>query len=327
MKIKLIHISIKMTLAGVIALFLAYFMGITYYTTAAAISILSIQWTKRDFINIAFKRLISGVLAIILSAILFYYIGNTFWAFALFLVVFTNLSWIFNAPEGIVPSVVVVTHFLLVSSITVSFVLEEILLLLIAIIVAFVINMLYPQFSFNRMQKDLLLVDGIIESELSKVALNLKDNTCLPNQMEPAKKALKVIMDKARMVDRDIIMQNDHRYITYLYMRNTQLDEVIKINNHLCKITSNHPYKDEIADFLLKLSQNISFGDKASKLLEELNNLKQFFINSELPKSRDEFETRAMLFQIVNEIDAFLQLKINFHNQYPTFNKGENTDE
>lgn len=323
MNSKLLHISIKMTLAGVIALSIAYFLNLTYYTTAAAIAILSIQWTKRDFINIAVKRLISGVFAILLSAFLFHYIGNSFWVFALFLVIFTNVSWFFKVPEGIVPSVVLVTHFLVVKSITPSFILEEFILLLVAIGVAFFINMFYPQFNLKEMKENLHTVDKIIEDEVKSIAENLKHQRCEINKGLKVKAKLDNIMDNAKMVDRDIIMQNDHRYITYLYMRNTQLDLLLTINNHLCKIQQYHPYTYKIADFLKLISENISFSDKASDLSVELNSLKNFFISSELPKTRQDFEVRAMLFQIINEIESFLNLKINFHKKYPTFNKHE----
>src|SRR5690554_2217635 len=102
---QVLHISIKMTLAGVLALFIAYFLNIEYYTTAAAIAILSIQWTKTDFIIIAIKRLISGIFAILLATLLFTLISKSFLVFALFLIIFTVISWLFNIQEGIVPSV------------------------------------------------------------------------------------------------------------------------------------------------------------------------------------------------------------------------------
>lgn len=319
MKVKLLNISIKMTLAGVIALFIAYFLGITYYTTAAAIAILSIQWTKRDFINLAIKRLISGVVAIALSALLFHFLGNSFWVFAIFLVIFTNLSWFFNAPEGIVPSVVVVTHFLIVTPITIVFIFEEVLLLVVAIGVAFIINMIYPQFNLNKMEEDLFTVDNIIKNEVKSLADNLRANNCEINKGTKVKQEMKVIMDNAKMVDRDIIMQNDHRFITYLYMRNSQLELILQINNHLCRIEEDHHFKSEIADLLELISENISLDDKASVIINDLDSLKEFFIKSNLPKTRAEFEARAMLFQIVNEIESFLNQKIRFHEQYPTF--------
>lgn len=317
---QVVHISLKMTLAGIIALFLAYILKIEYYTTAAAIAVLSIQWTKTDFIVIAIKRIISGLFAILLAYLLFNIIDNGFIVFAVFLMIFTTVSWIFKIQEGIVPSIVIVTHFLLVPVINLSFLLEEAAILFIAIGVAFIVNMLYPQFSFRKVTYDLKQVDNIIATELKRIVASLQTGS---NNLEmiKAKSKLKQIMTEAKMIDRDVIMRNDHRYITYLYMRNTQLETLELINKHLKLIINNHPYKQKIALFLEKVSDNIAFENRAKELKLELLALRNYFIKVELPKTRTEFEIRAMLFQILNELELFLQLKIDFHYQYPTFNK------
>lgn len=319
---QVIHISLKMSLAGILALFIAYILNIEYYTTAAAIAVLSIQWTKTDFIIIAIKRIISGIFAILLAVLLFEITDNAFIVFSIFLIIFTTVSWAFKIQEGIVPSIVIVTHFLLVPTITLGFVLEETILLFIAIGVAFIVNMLYPQFSFKKVEYDLRRVDSIISSVLSSIVASLETNTNIVDLID-AKGQLKLIMTEAEMIDRDVIMKNDHRYITYLYMRNTQLETLELINKHLILITNNHPYKQKVANFLKKVSENIAFDNKAKQLITELIELRNYFIEVELPKTRSEFEVRAMLFQILNELELFLQLKIDFHNQYPTFNQGE----
>lgn len=317
---QVLHISIKMTLAGVLALFIAYFLNIEYYTTAAAIAILSIQWTKTDFIIIAIKRLISGIFAILLATLLFTLISKSFLVFALFLIIFTVISWLFNIQEGIVPSVVIVTHFLLVPEITKGFVFEETLLLIIAVAVAFIINMTYPQFSFRKVEYDLIKVDKIISNEVFNIVESLEKSNHTYS-IKQSKEALKKIMKDAEMVDRDVLMKNDHRYITYLYMRNTQLETLDSINKHLKFIKNDHPYKNMVADFLKTISSNINFYDNASKLMIDLKILRDYFMEAALPKTREEFELRAMLFQILNELELFLQLKIDFHKQYPTFKK------
>ena len=316
-----LNISLKMIIVGIVTLIIAYLIGITNYTTAAAIGILSVQWTKRDFLGIAFKRMVSGVLSIIVSALLFYYLGTSvamkFILFSVFMIGFITLSWLFNAPEGIVPSLVIVAHIFLIETITFRFVIEEILLLLIAIVIAFIVNMTYPQFNSNRMKYNLHKIDGIIEDELTFIINKLKDVGS--NVRMDSIKELNSILSEAKMIDRDIILQNDHRYITYLYMRNTQLKILLNVSRNTDKIRSDHPYKEDIANFLIKVSNNIGFNDRATPLLAELADLNNYFIEVSLPKTREEFETRAILFQILHELSSFLELKVDFHKKYPHF--------
>lgn len=313
----LLNISLKMIIVGLVSLFLAYLLGVRNYTTASAIGILSVQWSKRDFFKIAAKRLSSGILSIAISGLLFYFLGQNFLNFSIFIVVFILLSWFLNAPEGIVPSLVIVAHIFLIDKITVGFIFEEILLLLIAVLVAFVVNMTYPQYTKNQMTYNLHKVDAIVEDFIIYLIRNMKgDSSLYSNNVT---NDISRIMNEAKMIDRDIILQNDHRYITYLYMRDTQLSILKNISKNVNKIDDDHPYKDKIIIFLTKVSKNIGFKDRASSLLIDLEELDSYFINAELPKTRKEFELRAILFQIFNEVRAFLELKVEFHNKYPHF--------
>ncbi|MDY0278489.1 MAG: aromatic acid exporter family protein [Acholeplasma sp.] len=316
MKTKVLNIAFKMIAAGLIALAIGKILNLQYYTTGAAIAILSIQWTKRDFIVIAIKRIISGLIAIFLAALLFYFTGQNIWMFGLFLILFILGSWLLNAPEGIVPSLVLVSHFL-INKITWEFVLNEVLLLVVAILVAFIVNMLYPQKALDEMKDSLKKVDSLIELEINKIIDKLKNKDS--NDRFDSSNEMKQIMSNAQMIDRDIIMQNDHRYITYLYMRNMQLSVLENIYNNVKKLDVKHEYQDIITDFSVKVSKNIGFTDKASELKVELSKIEDFFIKSELPKNRKEFEIRARLFQVLNEWDSFLNLKIEFHQKYPNF--------
>lgn len=319
MDIKIIHMSLKMTIAGVVSLLVAYFIGITNYTTASAIAILSIQWTRREFVQVAVKRIISGLIGVILVAIIFIVFGINFWAYAIFLIFFTFISWILKIPEGIVPTVVLSTHFLFIATVSMAFIGQELGILIIAIVTALLVNMFYPQFNVKKQIHDLYKVDEIIKIELDNLVNKLSDNNLKYNSMEASCNLMVKYMEDAKMIDKDTILQNDHRYLTYLYMRKTQLDKLVIINNHIASIKGNHPHKQKIADFLYIVSNNIGFDDRASKLKDELMSLHNYFINTELPKDRKEFELRAMLFQILNEIDTFLTFKIDFHNQYPNF--------
>ena len=317
MKKQVLNISIKMIITGIVSLMIAYILKLEFYTTAAAAGILSIQLTRKDFISIAIKRSISGVFAIIVSALLFHLFGQTFFMFALFLIGFIILSWFFKLSEGIVLSVVLVTHFLLVDVITIRFVFDELLLLFISIGVAFFVNMFYPNYSKKLMIENLYSVDSIIEdylNDLINCSINgneFKSNVYL--------KRMHDLMVDSQMIDKNFIIYNDHRYITYLYMRRMQLQILDNIYRSMKRIEYEHEYIDKIVAHLNDIKENISFENRAKSCYERHLKLKEYFINSDLPTTRKEFETRAILFQLLNEIEQFLKIKLDFHNKYPNF--------
>lgn len=317
----ILNISIKMIITGIVAITLGYILNLQFYTTAAAVGILSIQATRKDFISIAFKRYISGFSSLVVSALLFYFLGVNLYTFSLFLIILIFLSWFLNASEGIVLSVVLVTHFLIVKEVTFTFFIEEVVLLTISIGVAFFVNMFYPSSSKQSMLNNLEQVDQIVVDYLKSIIELIENKTKFDNQVYNNK--IEKILKETERIDKDLIIQNDHTYLTYLYMRDVQ----VKILNDICtnvpRITISHSNVLKIVNHLTNISENISFNNEAKYLYENHLQLQTYFIQSDLPKTRSEFETRAILFQILFDIERFLTIKIDFHIKHPKFNEKE----
>ena len=107
---KHIHPVVKIIVVTILATYVTYLLGITNYLTAGIVAMISIQKTKRLSINIAGKRLVYVALSLILSSLLFLLIGNNLVAYSIFIIVIVFSSTQLNFQEGIIPSVVVVTH-------------------------------------------------------------------------------------------------------------------------------------------------------------------------------------------------------------------------
>ena len=70
-----------------------------------------------------------------------------------------------------------------------------------------------------------------------------------------------------------------------------------------------------MADFVEKIANEFAEENDVQGLLEELEALKESYTVSELPKSREEFENRAMLYHIMEDLKVFLQIKREFFNK------------
>jgi uncharacterized membrane protein YgaE (UPF0421/DUF939 family) len=67
-----------------------------------------------------------------------------------------------------------------------------------------------------------------------------------------------------------------------------------------------------IAVFTLRLSNSIHEYNTAVGLLKRLQDLRESFKSMDLPKTREEFENRAMLYQFLNDLEQFLMIKNDF---------------
>ena len=95
-------------------------------------------------------------------------------------------------------------------------------------------------------------------------------------------------------------------------MREKQFEIIERVLPNVTSITSTVKQGKMIADFLEDLSSNIHPGNTAIIYIKKLVSMKAEFEGSELPKTRQEFEARAALLQLVNEMERYLILKSSF---------------
>ena len=316
------HTTIKMSIAFVITIVIAELLALDYAITAGILAVLSIQATNKDSITIAVKRFSNATLGLVLGSILFVLFGYNVFVFLGFSMLFIFLSFFLKLPEGIVPTLVLVSHLLLFSRFSWAFLGQEFLLIGIAIGVALLLNLVYPLNSQKQLLAYIKSIDQMMIDHVFMLSLLFKDlkhprDFLIHHDM--INSHIKEIIDLAELVDKDILIANDHRYIAYLYMRRTQLKHVNHMYDLILKVESHHDNIDLIANYIKQLSSDIGCFDRASGQLDQLNALLMTVKNQALPKSREEFETRAILFQIVDVLSTFLETKIQFHKRYPMY--------
>ena len=71
-----------------------------------------------------------------------------------------------------------------------------------------------------------------------------------------------------------------------------------------------------LAQLFSKIAGQLSQTNPASSLLDDIERFLEVFRNRSLPKTREEFETRATLLQLLREAKTFIQVKVDFYKKY-----------
>lgn len=319
---RILHTAIKMSLVGVITSLIARALGLEYWLTAGIVAILSISMTKRDSLVSSFRRMVDAIFGIMLATLMFIAFGYTFLVFSIFIFIFAFASFKLKIHEGIVLSLVLVSHLLSEGEFNFNMIGNELAILFIAIGIAMIFSIIYPQSTEKELDKQVSSIDQLIRDHLFMLAILLKD----PEYHEEYyrhyalldKKIAKTI-DEVELVDKDLLFSNDHSYLAYFHMRKEQSSYIRHMYEQAFKIKSLHPFALEISDFIKTLANDIGLYDRATGQLRRLDLLLQHYKASPLPVTREEFELRASLYQILNEIEAFLVVKVDFHHSYPNF--------
>ena len=71
-----------------------------------------------------------------------------------------------------------------------------------------------------------------------------------------------------------------------------------------------------LAQLFKKTAQQLSQENPAQELLNDISQYLAIFRERPLPKTREEFETRATLLQLLRDLETFIQVKVDFYQQF-----------
>lgn len=303
-----------MAISATIALIIGNILGLQYATVGAVIAILSIQDTRKKALIISYKRIVACSIGILLSVILYSLLGNRPLIFGLFLIILIPLTSRLKVQEGMVPSVVLSTHFLVADNITIALIFNEILLMIIGIGVAAIANIFMPSLE-DKFKDDKEWIEEHYRIIISKMSKSLITHTVdideqkIINEVE---KRLYESKETAYKIVNNHFFKSSSYYTDYINMRINQFDTIKRMRLHFQRFNIPVEQMNVMADFTLCVAENISEMNDCKSLLRDLDILRSEFKKMELPKTRDEFESRAQLLQFLNDMEEFLLIKRNF---------------
>lgn len=306
--------TLKTAVGVVLSILIGKQLGLTYAASAGIITILSIQKTRKKSFKIALKRIVSCMLALAIAAILFNTLGYNEITFGAFLLIFIPVSVQFNAEEGIVVSSVLVSHLLVEKSVHPSLLLNELALMIVGVTVALILNLYMPNIE-ERIREEQIFIENTIKEILIKMGEIMKGERALIDDEEFFAN-LETRLRAARKLSyinlNNNFISEESYYVKYMEMRMRQLSILKDMKEHFREDFANYEQSIIMGDFTQKVGSSIYEENTAENLLEDLHKLREVYRSMELPKSREEFESRAALFQFLNDIEQFLKIKNEF---------------
>lgn len=317
-------INMQIAIAFVISIYLANLFNLENSITAGVITLLSIHTTKRQTLQAAIKRISGFILMLILVVIIFNLLGYNLGAFGIFVLIFGLLNSRFNISIGLAPNVVMAGHFYALQTTNTSFILNEAFIYGIGVLMGIMINLIIPMIKNIDHEKSRL--DDIIRKLIANISNILDEKYIIYGKLvsrdeyfEFVDKSISNMKEDLNIIEKDIVsnIENDlwskNLYnFEYLNMRKKQISHLIKIYENSKNIDTKFTPSLKISTFLREINSDFDEYNNASYLIEKSNNILEGFKNDELPKTRVEFENRAILYNIMNDINHFLTEKYEF---------------
>lgn len=304
----------KMALSATLAIMISNYIGLQFGVTSGIIAILTIQDTKKEALLIGGRRVITSAIAILLSFVLYIWLGNNPIVFGLFLIIFISATQLLKMSEGMVPGAVLSTHLLTSTNINVSWIINEAQLTIIGIGVAMLFN-LYTASLEDEFEKNKLRIEDCYRAILSDMAVSLVTQAVPLYEMEillEVEKLIKKSKDIAQTINDNHLFKKNDYYLNYIEMRIIQLDTMKRMKKHFSRFDMTYDQTKILSDFTNNVAMNLHENNDCIELIDKLNLLRKNYADMELPKNRNEFENRALLFQFLNDLEDFLAVKKKF---------------
>lgn len=307
--------TIKTAVAAPVALLLATGINLESASSAAIITILTVTNTKRSTAKTALNRLFSLTLATAIAAACFLILGFHPITFGLYLLIFIPLSIRLGLSEGIAVSSVLITHYLAAGEMPVSLIINEYLLMIIGVSCALAANLYMPN-TEKKIQEDQVVVEVSLKRMLEKMSAYLNQpakEELLRQECLSLRGFVRQAQERAQEFEENHFFSGNIYYFEYFAMRRLQLkvlSDMLQILNRLDAAAEDVQELRELFEFT---AQTLAEDNDGAAILEKIDEADQRYQQKKLPESRQAFEERAMLFQLFQLFQDFIEIKAGFY--------------
>ena len=305
--------SLKMIFAGISSICVASLFNLDFAVSAGIVAMLSIMPSKKETFHTAFSRFAGFLTALFISFLCFKIFGITLTAYFIYLAVYIFICQYFKWFSSIVMNSVLISHFLTFGKMDLSTVLNEIFIFLIGVTFGILVNLHLhkKQFQIDKLKNQL---DDEIKKILNRMAQRITDEqmenydgSCFENLNEILFEAKTLALENSKNQ-----FKTDSFDLNYINMRQNQIQILYEMYKRVKNIHTPPFTAQIISDFLKKTACEYHTENDCTSLLHELDIIKQLMKEKTLPQTRDEFESRAELYTLLQLITEFLNFKNTF---------------
>ena len=307
---------LKIAVGSLLAMAAAQALGLRYSSSAGVITLLSIQDTKRETLRVTAGRLLAFLAAMVLGPVSFALAGYRPLAMGIFLLMFTPLCMKWGIQEGISVNTVLMTHILAEGSMGMADIANEALLLFVGTGMGVLLNLYIPgsgaaiRSAQREIEEMFICLLSQMASELGEPGENGARTG--GHGFQALEQALEQGERRAYEGMENSLLADTRYYLGYMGLRKNQFAILCRMRDCFSRMESKPDQAFVVASLLESVSGSFHERNNALGLLDELEQVKLQMKAQPLPVHRQEFESRALLYLSLLELEQFLVLKKEF---------------
>uniref|UniRef100_UPI000FD8F0CA aromatic acid exporter family protein n=1 Tax=Paenibacillus kobensis TaxID=59841 RepID=UPI000FD8F0CA len=292
--------------------------------SAGIFAILGVEVTRMKGVQSSLIRFVASVLGLFLASVLFETLGYEIWTVSLFILVTFPLLARFQLKDGIVTSSVIVFHVFDHGHVTPELIGNEVMLLMAGLGWATIINLLYMPAEDKKLKQMRDETEQLFTSLFEQIARTLRDTSYVWDGREllDAHRAIEQGMRRAAVSRENRFGRGGRYWEVYFVMRKDQLESIQQMLVLLAFVYETLPQGGQLADVFESLGDDVKSDVYEGNAERQLEDLEQQFRSMELPKTRQEFEVRASLYQMCRELHRYLEVAKRNKRKKPELRSG-----
>lgn len=304
--------TVKTAVGMTLGVIICKLLGLDNYASSAILVVLCIKHTKMHSVQAILSRLVSCLLILFLGSAIFSLLGQHAFVLGLIVLLFIPLTVVLNVQEGIITSCVILLHVFNAKAINGHLILNEIMLLIVGLGIAFLMNLMMPSLDkkLNHFKQD-------IENQITEI-FNIFSQACSMHNDHLNIKfdSLLLNIKKAKsLAFRDVknhFVRNENSFYHYFDMREEQVELLKRMTSLLEKINTDDPILEKISQLMYEIGSNVNSNDYTALRLHSLYEIRLSLDDLPLPTTHKTLNSRAHIIQILNELEEYLNIKSQF---------------
>lgn len=324
---RLVLWALKIAVGSCLAIYIADAMHLESHIAAGSVTLLTLVTTKWETVKLSLYRLITFVITVVLCWLFFLNTNSAWVAYGCFTFVMVIICGWMEWKATISVNALIAMHFLTIGDFSLEFILNEFMLVLIGITMVVILNL----FNNNLDSKE-EIVEGMRDVErrlqiiLGEMAAYLSNKEMQRNVWDDII-ALETDLEKyignAYEYQNNTFQSHPQYYIEYFEMRLKQTNILHNLHYKMKKMRHMTKQAAMVAGYIIYMMDYVVEMNVPAEQMENLQDLFRSLENEELPVTREEFESRAILYHILTELEEFLVVKKRFVDGMSDFQKEE----
>ncbi|MCI3921456.1 aromatic acid exporter family protein [Paenibacillus sp. TRM 82003] len=302
--------TLKTAVGVSIAVLLAHAMQLEFYTSAGILTLLCIQKTRKESLTAILQRLYACLLGLAASALLFVVFGYHPGTLLILYLGFIPLCVRFGIQGGIASSSVIIMHTYVSGAASLAFVWNELGIIAIGLGIALLVNLYMPgiEKKVQRYKED---IDRNMAIVLHEYAKYIKDGYGLWDGREML--TLGDLLEQAKQLAivevENNITRRANSFYRYFESKQQQFQILERMLPMISRLDAQLEQGRRLGEFLEEVSRSLRSDSPRDAVAFEkkLRSIREYHKLLPMPETRREFENRAILYGLANELELFIR--------------------